>query len=268
MKVNDKNISLYAGQDERALRHRQEAALTKNQKNQKSQKSISAVALNGQTDKILMKKQQAQQRAMKIVGDTFEAEKKLDAQVDDIRSQADEYRKQLREIEGYLSDLENTPTEEMDEEMMAAHKEALMEYKKQADGLEQELKSLDRTLYTMHNEREKSSPMKKAQDAAEDIMEAASDEILGMLMEEAKDHIDEEQEKREEQAEKIAEKKEEQEEQLEKSKERHDELEEVTEAIREVSEDSADVQRELDDILEKMKLLKEDLKGAKVDKKL
>lgn len=110
--------------------------------------------------------------------------------------------------------------------------------------------------------------MLKAQDAAEDVLEAASDEILGMLMEEAKDHIDEEQEKREEQAEKIAEKKEEQEEQLEKSKEQNDELEEVTEAIREASEDGADVQKELDDILNKLKLLKEDLKGAKVDQML
>lgn len=269
MKVKDKNISIYAGQDERALRHRQEAALGKNQKNQNNQKGISAVSLNNQSDRILMKKQQAQKKALKIVGDTFSAEKKIDKEVEDIRAQADEYRKQLAEIKGYIADLENTPTDEMDEEMRTAHEAAIQSYKMQSQALEDEkLYALGRATYDIEIDRLKSTPMLKAQDAAEEIMEAANDEILGMLMEEAKDHIDEEQEKREEEAEKIAEKKEEQEEQLDKSKEKSEELEEVTDAIREAASDSADVQKELDDILEKLKLLKEDLKGAKVDQKL
>lgn len=267
MKVKNENISLYAGQDERVMRHRQEAAL-KNGAKQKEQKSITAVGLNGLDDKILIKKQQAQQKAFKIVGDTFNMDKELDAQTDSVRSQAESCREQMRELRGYLEDLDKTPIEEMDEEMKTAHEEAKKEYQKQYDSLEEELKALDRSLYSMKNERLKSSPMEKAAAAAEDIMEAASKEVLGMLMEEAKDHIDEEQEKREEQAEKIAEEKEKKEEQLEKSKEDREELEEVTEAIREVSADSADVEKKLNEILEKMKLLKEDLKGAKVDEKL
>lgn len=268
MEVKSKNISVYAGQDERVMRHRQEAASAKNQTGEKTSKSIMAAGLNGQNDKILMKKQQAQQKALKIVGDTFTADKKVDAQMDSVRSQAESYREQMRELSGYLADLENTPTEEMDEEMKAAHEEAKREYKKQYDALEGELQALDKSLTSMEINRLKSDPMVKATEAAEDIMEAASKEILGMLMEEAKDHIDEEQEKREEQAEKIAEEKEKKEEQIEKSKEKNEELEEVTEAIREVTADSEDVQKELDDILQKMKLLKEDLKGAKVDEKL
>ncbi|MCM1327148.1 MAG: hypothetical protein NC094_11445 [Bacteroidales bacterium] len=268
MQVKSKNISLYAGQDERVMRHRQEAASAKNQTNQKNSKSIMAAGLKDPGDRILMKKQQAQKKALKIVGDTFSADKKLDAQEDSVRAQAEADRQQMQELKGYLADLENTPTEEMDEEMKAAHQTALLEYQKQYDSLEAEVQALDKSLTSMQINRLKSSPMLKAEETAEDIMEAASEEILGMLMEEAKDHIDEEQEKREEQAEKIAEEKEKKEEQIEKSKEKNEELEEVTEAIGEVAADSEDVQKELNDILDKMKLLKEDLKGAKVDEKL
>ena len=110
---------------------------------------------------------------------------------------------------------------------------------------------------------------------AEEIREAASQEIIGMLMDEAKDHIDEEMEEMKEAAEKKEEKEEEQEEKLEKIKEKRKEQEELTEDILEVTQQltdmsstQLDIQDELKEMMQKMKLLEEDIKGAAVDNKI
>lgn len=60
----------------------------------------------------------------------------------------------------------------------------------------------------MKSERAKSQDMLKAQDAAEDIMEAANGETIALLTQEAVEHVDEEQEEREEAAKEASEKKE------------------------------------------------------------
>jgi seryl-tRNA synthetase len=104
-------------------------------------------------------------------------------------------------------------------------------------------------------------------------MDSASKEILGMLFDEGKDHIDEEQKKQEEQAEALKEKKEEQEELIEKRKEDREEAEELTEEIIQGTDDVSgktlsEVQQELKEILDKMKLIDEDIKGAQVDEVL
>lgn len=143
----------------------------------------------------------------------------------------------------------------------------------------------------------KHHPMLDAQQEAEKIMEAASAEAIGMLTGEAQDHITEELEKKKEEAEKKAEEKEEQEEKIEERKEEKEELqekieikqeenrevEEIREEQRENAREQADiiedaqiystnqsnlpskVQTEIKAMLQKMKLLEEDIKGAKVD---
>ena len=62
------------------------------------------------------------------------------------------------------------------------------------------------TIRAMGLERLKKFPMLEAQQEAEKVLESASDEIIGMLIDEAKDHIDD---KAEEEQEKAEEKKEE-----------------------------------------------------------
>ena len=105
----------------------------------------------------------------------------------------------------------------------------------------------------------------KAKDAADAIMDAASDEIIGMLWEEAKKHVDEEMEKLVEAAKEAAEKKEEEEEKLESVKEEKEEQKELTEEIQESAADQEKLQREIDKILKEAELLKEDMKGLMVD---
>lgn len=139
--------------------------------------------------------------------------------------------------------------------------------------------------------------MLDAQQEADKINEAASKEAIGMLTGEAQDHIQEELEEKKEEAEKKAEEKEEQEEKIEERKEEKEELqekieikqeenrdvEEIKEEQRENAREQADiiedaqiystnqsalpskVQTEIKAMLQKMKLLEEDIKGAKID---
>lgn len=125
-------------------------------------------------------------------------------------------------------------------------------------------------------DRLKSHAMVNAQESADDIMEAASREIIGMLVDEAKDHMDKEMEEKQEAAEKKAEKEKEEEEKIEKAKESKEEKEEFAEEaarqaadmtgyMAEMDNTMDDVQREIKKLMEEMKLLEEDLKGAAVD---
>ncbi|MCM1175402.1 MAG: hypothetical protein NC341_10175 [Blautia sp.] len=143
----------------------------------------------------------------------------------------------------------------------------------------------------------KHHPMLDAQQEAEKIMKAASQEAIGMLTGEAQEHIEEELEEKKEEAEKRAEEKEEQEEKIEERKEKREELqekieirqeenremEEIKDEQRENAREQADiiedaqiystnqsalpskVQTEIKALLQKMKLLDEDIKGAEID---
>ncbi|MCM1045608.1 MAG: hypothetical protein NC417_08870 [Candidatus Gastranaerophilales bacterium] len=260
-----KNMTIYMGQDERVLRRQAENA----SKEDKSSKSISAVGLlNGRTDTILMRKQLAQKQAMKIVQDTFASEEKIDMDQDLRRENVKELKKQLNEIKENIAaqDFGDVPEEELTAEMKAQRDQAIEEYQRQASQLENQIEAQNMAIRDTKLERLKKSPMLKAEKEADAVLEAANDEILGMLIQEGKDHIDEEMEKKEEQQEKIEEKKEAEEAVIEKRQEREDELEELTEAVQDSGTD--DVQKELEDMLEKLKLIEEDLKGVSVDTKL
>ena len=75
----------------------------------------------------------------------------------------------------------------------------------------------------------KSQDMLKAGDAAEEIQKAASDEIVGMVIADAKEKLDKELEEKKAEAEKKAEEKEEQDERIEKAKEERKEDREMIE---------------------------------------
>lgn len=263
MKV--KNTAIYMGQDERVLRRQ---AAERAPRDQKTGNFFVGGLFNGQTDKITMRKQMAQKKAFKIVQDTFAAEQKLDMDQDLRREQVKDLKQQLRDTKEELAaqDLSQVPEEELTEEMKEQHDEAVRIYTERADQLENQIEGLNMAIRDTKLERLKKDPMVKASKEADAIMEAAGDEVLGMLIAEAKDHIDEEQEKREEQAEKIEEKKEAEEELIEKKDEREEELKELTESIQDPKTDG--VQKEIEEMMEQLKLIEEDLKGAKVDTKL
>lgn len=137
-------------------------------------------------------------------------------------------------------------------------------------------------------ERLKKDYIRKAQNEAEDVLTAAGREVMGMLVGEAKDYMDEKSKELQEKAEERAEKKEEQQEQLDAARERREEMEALadpekaqeyssdaqpepvskdpmTEVMTELDSQKEDYQREIEEMMRKMKLITEDIKGIKVD---
>lgn len=122
----------------------------------------------------------------------------------------------------------------------------------------------------IRHERLKKDPMVGAQKQADSILESARDEIVGMVVEDAKEHIDEKQEEREEQAEEVKEKKEEQEEILEERKEREEEQVDImedmsVEQMSDIHKTQDEIRQEVQKIVDKMNLVADDIKGSMVD---
>ncbi len=164
-------------------------------------------------------------------------------------------------------------------------------YKQTINENTKEIKGYEAANKAVHKGRldlRKGNPMISAQEQAEAIMDAARKEIIGMLKDEGMDHVDEEMQEKVEQAQENKEKKEEEEEKLEairedkaqiqsqaeaareKAKENEERAEELldalpTEEMLQMKDGRADFQQELKDIMNRMKLMAEDLKGAAVD---
>lgn len=118
------------------------------------------------------------------------------------------------------------------------------------------------------NESVKNTAMMKASDAAQNLLYAASDSIIGMILEDAVKHIEEEMEELVEAAREEAEKKEALEEQIDKAKEEDSEQKELVEAIQENTSEQKKLQGEIDKIMKEAELLAEEMKGLIVDKAL
>lgn len=132
-------------------------------------------------------------------------------------------------------------------------------------------------------EQLKSTAMIDAVKEAEIIEDAASKEIVGMLIEEAKEHVDEELKEEIEAAKEKAKEKAKEEETLETIKERQELLEELagienenkekkrtkvdvpTEEILDLNHTKINTQTEVENIVDEMKLVIEDIKGTVVD---
>ena len=193
-----------------------------------------------------------------------------------------------------LAELHQKPLTEYQERALALNDRA-GDYKLQIADANRRMQDDTSDLYRIRQERLKSNPMLEAQEAAEAVMEAANEEIIGMLVQEAKDHVDETMEENEEKAKKTAEEQEEKEEQLDEIKlkravqealiegtkeavERAKAIERQSEApdlevtervdIAKGSDVSKDVGQSLDEIKSSMNLLEADLKGIKVDEEV
>lgn len=293
-------------------------------------------------DKIQIKRQQAQKQAMKIVGDTFAAERELDQSVagmeerlkvlqdetagcheelkrigntrneltehygvtEDSEEQADlellrKEREANKPASGVTLDYEETKRlEKIHEKGITGYQTDMLEldeqqevYEKNLSDGEAKIKSIRTTLSDTKIDRLKSNPMLEAQKQADEIMEAANKEIYGELVNEGKKHIEEKMEEEKEQAEKRAEEKEEQEEKEEAAEERKAEMEQFiegtkqqTEAKREELPSERDQEqmasyndpnnakteaaKEIEEILDELKLIQDDIKGAAVDTNL
>lgn len=336
-----------------AARQRAEEREGRKALQQNERKSIFAGDIGLQQDIFTQRKQRAQQKALKIIGDAWGGDKKIDQNVADIRDRAVQLKDEKEENQRIVSEgemqkdalreqynVEADSQEQKDLELLekAADAEAhpfdadrqlteeemsrvadlrangLTEYQERCLGIDDyqriyedrndeinnQIAGCYASIRAIKLERLKYHEMVDAQKNADEVLEAASKESIGLLMDEAKDHVDEELEKPREEAKEKAEEKEEQEEKIEERKEDQEELEErVIEAHdkseereklrREAADRSrkdaellesmmdvgmgnvgnvSDMQSEIKNMLHKMKLLEEDIKGSTVDDQL
>ncbi len=291
-------------------------------------------------DSIQMKRQQAQKKAMKILQDTFAADRELDQSIQGMADRADELQKQTAEqrkeageiaaarnelaenygIEGdgrevedlellrkekkakdltsgvCLNDAEEKRLREIYEEGLTGYEKDMLELDDKEEYLQNQIKSGEQgeksirsSLRDTKLERLKSDPMLKAQSDAEEIIMQANKEIYADLMNEGKKHIEEKIAEEKEKAEKIAEKKEEEEEKEAKRKEQEAQMEAWIEDAKEAAESAGNelpsasemdeiysynnpdaagktkADKEIEQMLEEMKLLQDDIKGAAID---
>lgn len=203
------------------------------------------------------------------------------------------------EEEARLEELRGQPRTEYQKKCLEIDHEQLI-FESREESASSYAAYLQNSLTDMKIERLKFHKMADAQNNAEKVMEQASSEIQGMLLDEAKDHVDETYEEKREEAEEKAEKQEAEEEKIELRKEQKELMEARIDAVREDSHEaeeaqrdqdkdareeasllmdmadagldvagaSASVQAEIKDILNKMKLIEADIKGIEVDEEI
>ena len=290
MKV-ETNITLFAGA-EPDFAHVVNAG-DNPEKDNKDRKTIFAGDFQGNLtlqERIQQRKDQARQEALKIVRDAWAGDQAIDRGMDESREhilQLQEENKQIqedqREVEQLRQELkerygvsEDTPLDKQPEEYRERMQE-LDERQKYNQGILTNNKNdiivenaVIRETKLAKLKRKPENTMVGAQERAEEVLDAASDDIIGMVVSEAREHLDQEQAEREEKAEKIKEEKEKLEELQEKRDERQEELEELVEnapveEMVELDQSKEDIQQEVQNIVDKMKLVAEDIKGALVD---
>ena len=333
------------------------AALRAGTKNRNNKATIFAgdLGLNMQNDIVTQRKQRAQRKALKMITDAWNRDRKTDQTIvdyqdkirqlnaeleenQDIVLRGEEHKEELRQLYGVEEDSQEQKdlkllekeaeskkhyansdqvklTDEEKERLAEIHAQGLTEYQERCMNIDEEQEEFEdridklKTKIQVYSnavtstklERLKYHDMVDAQKKAEDLLEAASKEAVGLLWDEAKDHVDEEFEEMVEEAKKKAEEKAEKEEKIEERKEKQEELEarvDETRAEREEQEErrreaeersredadildsmleagmggigatKADVKAAIKEMLHKMKLLEEDIKGSLIDEEV
>ena len=255
---------------------------------QEAGKSIFAGNLTLTTDGIEQKREMARKKAMRVLEEEFGKEKEIDAMVDEQKEIVAELKEDMKDSLQALKD-----TRVAKERYMAEYgldKEGakptpeqtleLIEFAKAEGELtrdmilaKEEAKARNMAVEDIMVERLKSHGMVDAQKEADDIMEAASKEILSDIVNEAKDQVDEKLEEEKEKAEELKEKKEEEQEKLEEKKETPEQtaLSDTVETmgeIQDISQDCKMLQKELKVMVEMKEITEEDIKGILVNQKL
>ena len=347
-------ISLSSAAQERAA---QRAGGKTRKSNNKATIFAGDLGLNMQNDIVTLRKQRAQRKALKMITDAWNSDRKLDDTIKGYQDKIaqlkteieqnleqvqmrDEWKENLRQEYGVAEDSQEQKdlkllekeadveankfrhnpkniylTDEEQERLAQIHEEGLTEYQERClklhgqqnrfeseiDDLQTEIQGYNRAIKSIKQERLKYHEMADAQKNADQVMEDASREAIGLLMDEAKDHVDKELEEQVEEAKKKAEEKAEKEEKIEERKEKQEEMEariDETRADREEQEErrreaeersredtdlldsmleagmggigatKADVKAAIKEMLHKMKLLEEDIKGSLVDEEV
>lgn len=176
-----------------------------------------------------------------------------------------------------LKELQNLPRTEYQEKALRLNQIA-GSMKVTASNAKDKLIELTDTIAKAKTDQAKSQDMLKAGSAADDILEASNKEVMGLLIQDGKEHIDKEQEEAQKKAEEQKEKCDEQQERIDEAKQERKEQEELIKGQAEADSVQQDLslqrkttnnveaaQQNIRNILEDNNLLAEDLKGIKID---
>lgn len=176
-----------------------------------------------------------------------------------------------------LKELQNLPRTEYQEKALRLNQIA-GSMKVTASNANDKLIELTDTIAKAKTDQAKSQDMLKAGSAADDILEASNKEIMGLLIQDGKEHIDKEQEEAQKKAEEQKEKRDEQQERIDEAKQERKEQEELIKGQAEADSAEQDLslqrkttnnveaaQQNIRNILKDNNLLAEDLKGIKID---
>ena len=176
-----------------------------------------------------------------------------------------------------LSELQTIPKTEYQKRVLELNAQT-GSFRKTVNSLDQEIVAIQDAVRGTKQEQLKSQDMQKAQGASDEIMDAASKEIIGSLIRDGKESIDEKVEEEQKRAEEIEAKKEEEQEKIDKIKESSDKQEELIKEIikadhnnvasmieKQASGQVIDAQKVMKKIIVENDLLEEDLKGIKID---
>ena len=236
-------------------------------------------------DKVAERRRAAQEKALNIVKSAFTGELAVDDSIDEMNDSIEKAREEMisqkaelnriAERKENLKGRSDLTAEEYEQELAQ-----LNEAEKHFSGLLADGKKLEeRTIQALTDiklERAKSHPMVDASKEAEKALAAGGKEVVSLLFEEAKEHIDTETEEKREAAEEKAAKEKELEERIEAMKAKKEEKEEsaatetefleaATRQMVKIAETGEIVQKELKNIVDQYKLDLADLKGAAVD---
>jgi len=298
------------------------------EKSSDSGMTIQAGELHLGNETIEEKRKKAQRLAMDLVSDAFNRDRKIEQEIQDCNTRAEQCQADNAELRGLLSDIakeednlkeiynvDSESKEQKDLELLIKEREYYRNPSapELTDEEEKYLKELKREGYTEYQtrmltlddnkvelnskieendetirreygvargielERLKTHDMVDAKKKAEDIIEAANKEVIGTLIDDAKNNIDNQYEDEKQKADEEAKEEEIVEERVEQTKEQRKEDEEKLEKIYELKQDiqelsknnnknsANDMKKSLDLIVAELQLNQEDLKGAAVD---
>ena len=234
------------------------------------------------------KRKEIREAAAAALRDKFESDLKRDEQMEESRDRINEAQETRKEVQGRIKEmeewLENAPEEALsDGATMKNYREGLRQAYAEDAAAENTVISESAYLRSERMaklEEKYEQSMSFAADQEQKILEAGSDEIMGMAIRESMNHIDETYQENIEKAQEEKEKKEEQEEKLEDLRENREELEQQTEAVQKhavekqeaMSEQTnaavqktADLDEELQKLQQEAEQMDEELKGLLVD---
>ena len=223
MKINNTTYQDPATQNTHA-KDRTDPNSTAKNKQEKPTTTIQASELNLFQDPLTDKKQKAQKDAMDLIKQQFESDSTVDDTMDEFRSQIDEGKEQALAASNELKYIREQKAQ-LAEEYKDHDCEEYKAYKKDLDNLEshwakelndskQLISDSTSMIRAIKQETLKHHGMIDANNAAQDLLEASSKEIAGMLLNEAKENVDKDLEETIEKAEEANEQKAEQEEHL------------------------------------------------------